>query len=450
MNSNLRVHVSERPPTITWPRTSAARNATLQTLQDYLSSSQWHSETAIATQQIRQLQALLAYSATHSPYYREILAAPTRRATQDILRELPILSRPTLQRDYQRICTSSRPANHGPFQELQTSGSTGQPVKIRRTGLCQLYWLALTLRDDIWHQRDVVANQAAIRTHVGTAGASVPHPNARKAEQHRHSLPITTDIEQQAIWLSQLDPEYLLTYPTNLAALLRLVEAGKLHLPRLREVRTVAETLPESLREECWRLLGARLTDLYSSQEFGIIALQCPESGLYHIQSESLVVEILDENGQQCRPGETGRVVGTDLHNYATPLIRYEIGDYAVVGPACPCGRGLPTLHRILGRERNMVRFPDGRRHWPVVGIHRFRDVLPGLRQFQMIQRALQRIDVRLVVDEKPSAEQEVALSRVIREALGHPFVLDFAHQSEEIPRTKGGKFQEFVCALAD
>lgn len=451
MNSSRHSQVSEPPPAIAWPRTPAARNATLQTLQGYLSSSQWHAATVIATRQSQQLRALLAYATTHSPYYREILGRPARKEAQDLLDELPRLTRTTLQSDYQRICTSSRPAQHGPFLELQTSGSTGQPVKVRRTGLCQLYWMALTHRDDIWHQRDGMASLAAIRTHVGTVDdIAAPRPGSGKVDPLRHSLPITTDIEQQAIWLTQLDPAYLLTYPTNLTALLPLAKSGKLRMPRLREVRTIAETLPDGLREECQNLLGARLTDLYSSQEFGIIALQCPESGLYHIQSESLIVEILDESGQQCRPGDIGRLVATDLHNYATPLIRYEIGDYAEAGPPCPCGRGLPTLGRILGRERNMVRFPDGRRHWPVFGIHRFREMLPGLKQFQLIQRATQRIDVRLVVDGNPAPEQERALACVIREALNHPFELDFAYQSAEIPRTPGGKFQEFICTLAD
>lgn len=439
------------PPVITWPPNPAARNTSLRTLQDYLNNSQWHSPATIATRQQQQLQALLAYAGTHSPYYRETLGRPTRTKTPPPLHELPLLTRPSLQSDYQRICTSSRPAQHGPFVELQTSGSTGQPVKVRRTGLNQLYWMALSQRDDIWHQRDATGRLAAIRTHVGTTDEPAPlrHDNG-KSDPHRHSLSITTDIEQQAIWLSQIDPEYLLTYPTNLAALLDQVQSGKLHLPRLREVRTIAETLPDGLREACKSLLGARLTDLYSSQEFGIIALQCPDSGLYHLQAESLIIEILDENGQPCRPGEIGRLVATDLHNYATPLIRYAIGDYAEAGPPCPCGRGLPTLRRILGRERNMLRFPDGRRHWPVFGIHRFREALPGLKQFQLIQHTLQRIDVHLVIDTPPAPDQVTTLASVIREALNHPFELDFTYQSTEIARTAGGKFQEFVCTLAD
>ena len=76
-------------------------------------------------------------------------------------------------------------------------------------------------------------------------------------------------------------------------------------------------------------------------------------------------MEVLDNHGRPCKEGETGRVVLTDLHNFTMPLIRYEIGDYAEVGPPCACGRGLPVLARILGRSRNMLTLPAGDRIWP-------------------------------------------------------------------------------------
>ena len=105
---------------------------------------------------------------------------------------------------------------------------------------------------------------------------------------------------------------------------------------------------------------------MYSSQEFGYIALQCPDAHTYHVQSEAVYVEILDGPGGPCRPGEVGRVVISTLHNYATPLLRYEMGDYAETGGDCVCGRTLPVLNRIVGRERNMWIMPNGQRMWPV------------------------------------------------------------------------------------
>ena len=219
-------------------------------------------------------------------------------------------------------------------------------------------------------------------------------------------------------------------------------------LARLRQIRTIGETLTPDIRLAARRVLGAAIADTYSSEEAGIVALQCPLSGLYHVMAESLIVEVLNAQNEPCVPGEIGRVVVTDLHNFATPLVRYELGDYAEMAHACPCGRGLPALKRIVGRNRNMVRLPDGRTSWPLVGFARYRDIAP-IRQYQLIQRELDAIEVRLVSDVSLTTEQERQLGDVIRASLGFAFHLRFTYFPVQIPRGRGGKFEEFVCELA-
>ena len=78
---------------------------------------------------------------------------------------------------------------------------------------------------------------------------------------------------------------------------------------------------------------------MYRTQETGYIALQCPDSENYRIQSECALVEILDAEGVPCQAGEIGRVVVTPLRNFATPFLRYDIGNYAEEGAPCPCCR---------------------------------------------------------------------------------------------------------------
>jgi phenylacetate-CoA ligase len=261
-------------------------------------------------------------------------------------------------------------------------------------------------------------------------------------------IPITAGLDRQWAWLTEFDPDTLLIYPSTLAALARLAEARGETLPGLHHIWTIGETLPPATRALAAAVFGPAPVDLYSSQEVGIIALQCPDSGLYHVAAECVLVEVLDERGAPCGPGEVGRVTVTDLRNFATPLIRYDIGDYAEASSPCACGRGLPTLARILGRERNLILMPDGARHWPLVGFARFRDAAP-VAQYQLVQRERERIEVRLVVESPLAPGQEAALGAVIREALGHDFALTFTYFPDRIPPSKGGKFEEFVCEVA-
>jgi phenylacetate-CoA ligase len=185
---------------------------------------------------------------------------------------------------------------------------------------------------------------------------------------------------------------------------------------------------------------------MYTSEEFGYIALQCPEYEHLHVQSENVLVEVLDDHGSPCPPGAVGRLVITALHNFATPLIRYEIGDHAEVGTPCPCGRGLPVLSRVVGRTRNMVCLPGGERRWPVVGFREFREIAP-IRQFQFIQKDLQTLTARLVADTALTLEQEERFAAVVQQAIGHPFSIELEYPGT-IERGPRGKYEEFICQV--
>jgi phenylacetate-CoA ligase len=92
-------------------------------------------------------------------------------------------------------------------------------------------------------------------------------------------------------------------------------------------------------------------------------------------------------------------VVVTTLHNFATPLIRYDIGDYAAIGEPCTCGRGLPVLTRILGRVRNMLALPNDEPHYADLNSGKVHHLAPVLQQ----QVGLNEIELRLVVTRAPT-----------------------------------------------
>jgi phenylacetate-CoA ligase len=188
------------------------------------------------------------------------------------------------------------------------------------------------------------------------------------------------------------------------------------------------------------------VVDLYSANEVGYLALQCPEHGRYHEQAESLLLEVLDEAGRPCGPGSTGRVVVTALWNYAMPLIRYEIGDYAEVAGPCPCGRGLPALGRILGRTRNMIALPTGERIWPSLGVASMRSLAPIL-QCQIVQHALDRLEARLVVERPLTPAEEGRIRANLLKKLPCPMGIELSYP-ERIERGPTWKFEEVRSLL--
>ena len=443
-----------------WPALPSARGAMLAALLYQFERTQWLPPAELFGNQLSQLKRLLVHAQRSVPFYRQRLAHLDLQAglTPGQWHDLTPLSRRAVQSAGDQLHSDAVPPEFGAVTSSETSGSTGEPVKLRLTELDRLMWEATTLREHYWHARDFSAKLASIRVFgngLGTPpnGTLVNDWGAPASELHATGpmamLALDTDVALQARWLCRHAPDYLLTYPTNLLALIEHAEAHGWSLPDLREVRTVGETVTPELRERCSAAWGVPLVDVYSSRELGYIALQCPLSGLYHVSAETALVEVLDEDGRTAQAGDVGRLVVTPLHNYASPLLRYELNDYAEVGPACPCGRGLPTLTRILGRSRNMVVLPDGRRYWPLLGFGRYREIAPVI-QYQLVQRTRDQIDVNLVVERPLTAGEQERLGAIIKDAIGYPFSLDFKYFEGAIPRGKGGKYEEFISLLED
>ncbi len=443
-----------------WPPLPTPLGGPLLALLLQLDDSQWWSAERLREHQLTQLAALLEHAHRTIPLCRERLDAAGIRPGEALawgdFQRLPILTRSELQAVPGGLQAHSVPPGHGEVGETRTSGSTGKPILIHATHLVGAFWNAFTLRDHLWHNRGFRAKLGAIRS----APEGTPwHKNGHKAPSWgppadlafntgpSASLNIDAGIEQQLEWLLREQPAYLLTYPTNAAALARLCLERGVELPFLREVRTVSESLPDDLRELCREAWGVPLVDAYSSREVGYMALQCPEHDHYHVQAENVILEVLDAAGRPCGPGQIGRVVVTTLHNFAMPLLRYEIGDYAEVGEACACGRGLPVLTRILGRVRNMLTLPDGRQGWPVFSKLYRRSAEMPIRQMQIVQKSLERLEVRLVTRRPMSGEEEAEFAAAIRESFGYPFVVDFVYP-EALERSAGGKFEEFLSEV--
>lgn len=312
-------------------------------------------------------------------------------------------------------------------------------------------WNAFTLRDYIWRRCELGAKLAAIRH---SASGKANYPEGRQAVSwggnQKTALPtgpaaalsIMTPVAQQVEWLARQEADYLLTYPSNLEAMLRHSEERGIRFPKLREVQTVSELLNPSIRALCREVWNVPISDMYTCQEAGYVAVQSTDHEHYHVQAENMIVKILNEDGSACAPGESSRVVITPLHNFASPLIRYDIGDFAEVGEACPCGRGLPVLKRIMGRVRGMITLPNGDSFWPFFSNRYFSKIAP-IRQYQIVQKTRDSLDVKLVVAKKLTVKEEDKLRDLMAKRLGYPFQMTFSYV-DEIPRSASGKFEDF------
>ncbi len=446
-----------------WPAVPDRRAALTMALLYQMESSQYLAPQEILRWQLYQLGTLLDHSHITTPFYRKRLDGagykPGHPIDLETWSNIPLLTRSDIQAHNDDLESDDVPEDHGWTEEIFTSGSTGQPIRATRTELSQRYSSAITLRDHLWHRRDMSGKLAVVRD----SGKGVdPYPEGSTFDFWGSAsgrvfntgpcvaLNVMCNVEQQMEWLVRENPDYLLTHPTIVDRLAHYACEHGIDLPNLKQIETLSEILRPSTREICRKAWNVPVVDMYSTREVGYIALQCPDHEYYHVQSEDVFVEVLDEDGLPCAPGETGRVVITPLHNFAMPLIRYEIGDYAEVGAPCDCGRGQLVLTKILGRKQNMLVLPGGETCWPLLSsgnIDELMQIAP-INQFQFVQQMDHSIELRLVTARDLAESEETALRNWVHTKFGHPFEVTFQY-FDEMPRTAAGKLIDFVSEIA-
>lgn len=439
-------------PGIVWPAfPSPAGIVQLAILYQLEQSEKWPPEQ-LAAVQFLQLSKLLDHAWKTSPFYRLRLDAAGYVAGSAVtpawFSSLPLLTRQELQENFDTLISSSPPVQHGPTNEGASSGSTGRPVRYFGTEHTRTIWRTLVLRDQLWNRRDLSARVAIIRAKVkdGTTPDWGPAISTVFASSPCPILNARTPLEQQARWLLEQKPDYLLTFPSNLRGLAEEFARTNKAPPPLREIMTMGEMLTPEVRSLCESAFNAPIRDNYSASEVGYIAFQCAE-GHYHAQ-ENLLVELLDDAGQPVAPGEIGKIVITDLHNFASPLIRYAIGDYAEAGEfGCTCGRNLRRLNRIMGRSRNLITLPDGRRFWPVMAVKDWQNSA-GITRYQVVQKNPHSLEVRVEAPRALTSDERAQISAALCDRWGYPFLIQFA-EMRKMPIPENGKFEDFLSEIA-
>lgn len=174
-------------------------------------------------------------------------------------------------------------------------------------------------------------------------------------------LPTTTKVEDAVKYIMKTKPRYISTYPTYLE---KIASTGvKLSNYGVELVIVHSEQSNAKQRRMLAKLLDVNVLDEYSSEELTRIALECPKYQ-YHLEEDACFVEIVDENGKKLPDGEIGIVVGTNLLNTATPIIRYVQGDLAkiITHEKCTCGNNGRIIEGVKGRNMDSIITDTGER----------------------------------------------------------------------------------------
>jgi phenylacetate-CoA ligase len=422
-------------------------------LYDEFQRNQWLSPAELDTYQNQQLQALIRHAYEAVPYYSQLMRShklrPDDIKTKADLPKLPTLTKDDVRRNATRLLSTRYPKSllrHG-----HTSGTTGTPLDFH-----------YDIRTCVVHHVVDWRYKAMAGLSFGDSYASLLGRLIAPREQRRPPFWRWNYVNNQ-LFLSSFHlkkenlPFYveklmsakvkaLEAYPST-AYILALYLLGERQVLPLQAVFTSSETLFDYQREAIEKAFGCKVFDAYGMAERVIFAAECDRHIGHHLNSDYGITEFLDSEKQSAATGKMATIVGTSLHNYAMPFIRYEMTDAcSLMAEPCNCGRGFPLMHSVTTKQESIVTLADGRLISPSVLTHPFKP-MHNIAESQIIQERVDELIVKIVKRPAYTSSDEAMLISGFNDRLGPEVKIRISYV-DEIPRTANAKFKWVVSRI--
>lgn len=414
-----------------------------------LQRTQSYSKDKMQAYQRDLLESVVRHARAQVPFYSTRLA-PLFGADDairwDAWSDIPTITRAQAQEAGDALYAKSTPPKTGGHAEDTTSGSTGMPLNTRSSGIMTMVSASASQRLFDWHDIDMSNSVGFIldekKTFPFPDGQEGDTWNLSNPEAPAYNLSVGYKIEQQVDWLKRKKPEILYTYPRNAQAIVE--EFQNQRVPVSFHTIMVHGEVVEPETSEIFSKAGLKLINRFGTVEIGPISGQCSHGPWHHQFSDLCLMETVSSStGKHVNEGIAELIV-TPFYNYAMPLIRYKNGDLLEISDKpCPCGKTLPRINRILGRERNMLTFSDGSKMWPNILRSEY-DRYVSVKQFQIIQHTPTRLEMRYIAEDPTQPVDLAGLTSMMQQALHPDITVDLTPMSD-IPRAASGKFETWI-----
>ena len=408
----------------------------------------------IGEHQDSRIRELVAFCHSQSPYYRNLfdsmgLAPQEIRGTAD-LPLLPLLSKEAIREEGARLLTRTRPGFgwlHG-----HTSGTTGSPLGLWYDRQTCIATNAVDMQQKQWGGRGA---QDWIGIFLGRVVAS---PQQTRPPFWRRNFP------QRQIWYSSFHLEdrhlpsyvdhirssgirFLEGYPSTLFVLAQFLDRHNQTLP-MESVFTSSETLHPAQKELIEQRLQCNVFDFFGHAERTMFGIECELHAGKHLAEDYGYVEVVNSNGERVADGDWGFLVGTSLHNRATPLLRYRTSDVSrIIVEPCACGRTSRRIAHVATKAEDLLVTPGGRMISPSTLTHPFKP-FSNLVKSQIVQERRDLVVVLIVAGPDFSPADEALLRSGLVERLGPGISVDI-QRVDEISRERSGKYRWVISKVA-
>jgi len=425
--------------------------------RDLLDQSQWNSEDQLEACQEDALQRLIAHAYNTVPYYRNVFNSlklvPADIKTIHDLQKLPLLTKKDVKRHFNDLVSSSYKLKE--LKPGHTSGTTGSPLEILYDS--HTIFMTYAALDRQYRWADVSLKRFGDRIAVLRGNVIVPltqskPPFWRHNYLHNQLLFSSFHLSPSNLphFLEKLEsfaPVVLDGYPSTLYIMAKYLQSIERTFP-LKAVISSSETLYDFQRAVIEERFECKMFDYYALAERVVFATECDRHDGHHVCSEYGITEIIEDDGMPVSSGKLGRLVGTGLHNYGMPLIRYVTDDMTAMKPyQCACGRSLPLMEDVATKAEDIITLKDGRLISSSTLTHPFKP-MTSIEGSQIIQEDYDHIKIKLIPNQTYAESDSRHLIHEFQERLGADVKIDIEFINE-LPRTKSGKFK-WVISYVD
>lgn len=392
--------------------------------------------------QVEKLKRLLAHCYEHVPYYRtlfdKISFDPYAFNNLEDMKKLPILTKATVQQHYKEFWADN--AEKENLVTIYTGGTTGAGLKMQRTQMenarkWAIWW---RYRNRLGISRDMTEARFASQHIVPVSQEKPPYWRKNTSGKviyfSQYHLSEST-VEDYYAELEKEHVEWIHGYASIIARLAYLMERKGLRL-QIPHITCGAENLYESQASLIEKILGSRPFQHYGQVECAANFSQYPD-GKIRIDEDFCYVEFVKSDEREL-------VVGTNLHDFGMPLLRYSVGDCASLSEEQDGGWRI--VNKIDGREVEYVRLKNGR----MVSAVAFDDQVFSFLHIggaQIFQDSLDAIQVHIVPTQGFSEEDENILNGKLKEIVGKEMEIK-VNKVEKLMQEKNGKYKLIISRL--
>lgn len=408
----------------------------------------WHRYTET------ELRRMVLHAFNKVPYYRQLWQAHgvteerLKAITPDTVNILPVLEKDDLRRFGRTTLLSTSREPGGIF--FASSGTTGTPTSILFSKPMHQRWSAAfeaRIRNWAGLDRSLPRGMIGGRKILRAAEAKPPYYRYNYFEQQVYFSAYHMSQSTAKDYLQGLlkyAPAYMTGYAVSNYLLASFFEKEGLRPPVLQAVITSSEKLTKEMRETFARVYACKTYDSYSGLEACGLISEC-EHGNMHVSPDVGLLEFINAEGQPAKPGERAELICTGFLNNDQPLIRYRIGDHVrLKDGTCACGRSMPMVQEIEGRDEDVITTPDGRQ---MVRFHGIFIDMPAISQGQVVQRDLHHYVVNVITTAGLSKDDEHVITSRMKAQLGRD-VNVVVKETEQLATGANGKFKAVISEL--